>query len=166
MLVDKYDVNEDAAISDTELLAHVRTGIHCKLIAICLLFSAFPPTLEASPQHSRVCSPRIATQLEHMCMEDVTHVTSRKWSQPTRVRYQSQYPPELPMHVPRPGSPEQRRVAQLSTTESPSSRERAMSPEVVRTVVISATGQPKRDRSRSRSRWVTSTAHARTTAVV
>ena len=162
MLVDKYDVNEDGAISDTELLSQVSVSP----LALCC--GRVGAGLEAWATDSsgglssctaladRMCVAAYVcrcvcpvAQLEHLCSHEITHVTSRTWSQPSRVRYQSQYPPELPMHVPRPESPEQRRVR---VSEAPSSRERAMSPEVVRTVVISAVAQPKRDRSRSRSR--------------
>ena len=160
MLVDKYDVNEDGAISDTELLSQVSVGP----LALCRgrgraggvgyrlqwrlsSCTALADRMCVAAYVCRCVCP--VAQLEHLCSHEITHVTSRTWSQPSRVRYQSQYPPELPMHVPRPESPEQRRVR---VSEAPSSRERAMSPEVVRTVVISAVAQPKRDRSRSRSR--------------
>ena len=130
MLVDKYDVNEDGAISDTELLSQVSVGP----LALCRgrgraggvgyrlqwrlsSCTALADRMCVAAYVCRCVCP--GEQLEHLCSHEITHVTSRTWSQPSRVRYQSQYPPELPMHVPRPESPEQRRVR---VSESPSSR--------------------------------------------
>jgi hypothetical protein len=88
-------------------------------------------------------------------MEPVSHVTSRMWSQPARTRFQSDYPPELPMHVPPAPSPSAAGEAASPSGAVPSPHERAMSPtaEVVRTVVITASGHSKREgRSKSRGR--------------
>jgi hypothetical protein len=169
MLVDKYDVNEDRFISDTELLSHVRVPYPRNFplpqpsppapfpagywpMGFCMLSRRSCSTKRRFLWMHAPPSPPLG-QLEHLCMDHVTHVTSRMWSQPVRARFQSPYPPELPMHVPA-ASPAAA-AHSSGPSAAPASRDRAMSPEVVRTVVISATGHSRhegRSRSRGRSR--------------
>ena len=59
MLVDKYDINEDGAISDTELLAHVRGAENSSLLRMVHLPSRGLPTLITKPPppfDDRACS--------------------------------------------------------------------------------------------------------------
>jgi hypothetical protein len=129
MLVSKYDINEDGFISDTELLAHVRRSRCACACCVCALCTT-------------VCVCVCVMQLEHLCGKPSTHITSRMWNQPTRSRYQSPYPPEMPMFVPRPSSPA------IADSLLSTSRQDVGTPEVVRTIVLSGSAQGK---SRHRS---------------